>query len=320
MTLDLTAWALLAAIGGLSGFTAGLMGIGGGLIVVPSLIYVLPHIGVAGPDAPKIATATSLALVIPTALASAQAHAARGAVSLKYVAILAPAIMIGAFGAAALAQFIDGRVIIVVFAAHAAAFAWGLLRQAKAKAAPTAADRGSSDVVEVGLKSVGGGALASLLGFGGGFFCVPILSRFVPMTTAIGTGAALGLPLATAGVIAHLAAPTPASCAAGCAGALYLPAIAAIGGVAVLAAPAGAAVAHVLPVPILRRIFAALLLSNAFVMSWRIIPPLPAIGPAILREAAGALLDPLCRPKSGIGSLSGRSIGNRANAKRDAAL
>ena len=86
-------------------------------------------------------------------------------------------------------------------------------------------------------------------------------------------------------------------------GALYLPAIAAIGGVAVLAAPAGAAVAHVLPVPILRRIFAALLLSNAFVMSWRIIPPLPAIGPAILREAAGALLDPLSRPNSGIGSL-----------------
>jgi uncharacterized protein len=296
MTLDLTAWALLAAIGGLSGFTAGLMGIGGGLIVVPSLIYALPHIGVAGPDVPKIATATSLALVIPTALASAQAHAARGAVSLKYAAILAPAIMIGAFGAAALAQFIDGRVIIVVFAAYAAAFAWGLLREPKAKAAPKAAGRGSSDIVEVGIKSVGGGALASL-GFGGGFFCVPILSRFVPMTTAIGTGAALGLPLATAGVVAHLAAPTPASCAAGCAGTLYLPAIAAIGGVAVLAAPAGAAVAHVLPAPILRRIFAALLLLNAFAMSWRIIPPLPAIGPAIFREAGARLLDPVCRPK-----------------------
>jgi uncharacterized protein len=293
MTLDLTAWALLAAIGGLSGFTAGLMGIGGGLIVVPGLIYALPHVGVAGPDVPKIATATSLALVIPTALASAQAHAARGAVSLKYAAILAPAIMIGAFGAAALAHFIDGRVIIFVFAAYAAIFAWGLLRQAKA--APKAESR--SGVVEVGLKSVGGGALASLLGFGGGFFCVPILSRFVPMTTAIGTGAALGLPLATAGVIAHLAAPAPASCAGGCAGALYLPAIAAIGGVAVLAAPAGAAVAHVLPVPVLRRIFAALLLSNAFVMSWRIIPPLPAIGPAIFREAAARLLDPVCRPK-----------------------
>ena len=112
------------------------MGIGGGLIVVPSLIYALPHVGVAGPDVPKIATATSLALVIPTALASAQAHAARGAVSLKYAAVPAPAIMIGAFGAAALARFIDGRVIIVVFAAYAAIFAWGLLRQAKAKAAP----------------------------------------------------------------------------------------------------------------------------------------------------------------------------------------
>jgi uncharacterized protein len=295
MTLDLTAWALLAAIGGLSGFTAGLMGIGGGLIVVPSLIYALPHVGVAGPDVPKIATATSLALVIPTALASAQAHAARGAVSLKYVAILAPGIMIGAFGAAALAQFIDGRVIIVVFAVYAAVFAWGLLRQAKAKAARKA--EGRADIVEVGLKSIGGGALASLLGFGGGFFFVPILSRFVPMTTAIGTGAALGLPLATAGVIAHLAAPTPAGCAAGCAGALYLPAIAAIGGVAVLAAPAGAAVAHALPVPVLRRIFAALLLLNAFNMSWQIIPPLPAIKPAILREAAGSLLNPLCRAK-----------------------
>ena len=117
------------------------------------------------------------------------------------------------------------------------------------------------------------------------------------MTTAIGTGAALGLPLATAGVIAHLTAPTPESCSAGCAGALYLPAIVAIGGVAVLTAPAGAAVAHVLPVPILRRVFAALLLLNAFNMSWRIIPPLPTIGPAILLEAAASLRDPLCRPK-----------------------
>jgi uncharacterized protein len=297
MTLDLTAWALLAAIGSLSGFTAGLMGIGGGLIVVPSLIYALPHFGVAGPDVPKIATATSLALVIPTALASAQAHAARGAVSLKYVAVLTPAIMLGAFGAAMIAQFIDGRVIIIVFAAYAAVFAWGLLRQAKAKAAPKANSRNSSDMVKVGLKSLGGGALASLLGFGGGFFCVPILSRFVPMTTAIGTGAALGLPLAAAGVIAHLTAPTPASCSAGCAGALYLPAIVAIGGVAVLTAPTGAAVAHVLPAPILRRVFAALLLLNAFNMSWRIIPPLPGIGPAILREATASLLDPLCRPK-----------------------
>ena len=295
MTLDLTTWALLSMIGGLSGFTAGLMGIGGGLIVVPSLIYALPHVGVVGPDVPKIATATSLALVIPTALASAQAHASRGAVSLKYVAILAPAIMIGAFCAAALAQFIDGRIIIVVFVAYAIVFAWGLLRQTKAKATRKTESR--SHIVEVGLKSVGGGALASLLGFGGGFFCVPILSRFVPMTTAIGTGAALGLPLATAGVIAHLTAPTPENCAAGCAGALYLPAIAAIGGVAVLAAPAGAAVAHFLPVPILRQIFAALLLLNAFTMSWQIIPPLPAIGPAILREAAGSLVNPLCRSK-----------------------
>ena len=101
------AWGMLAAVGCVSGLSAGLLGIGGGLIVVPSLIYGLPLLGIAGPDVPKIATATSLALVIPTALASAQAHAAKGAVCLKSAALLAPGIIAGSFLAGTLAPVLN---------------------------------------------------------------------------------------------------------------------------------------------------------------------------------------------------------------------
>ena len=73
--MEAIGWGLLIAAGWLTGFCSGLLGIGGGLVVVPAMIVGLPMLGVSGSELSKIATATSLLLVIPTSIASAQAHA-----------------------------------------------------------------------------------------------------------------------------------------------------------------------------------------------------------------------------------------------------
>jgi uncharacterized membrane protein YfcA len=73
-------WPLLVAVGCLSGFFSGLLGVGGGMMLVPALIAALPMLGVHGTEIAKIAIATSVATIIPTAVASAQQHGAKGAI------------------------------------------------------------------------------------------------------------------------------------------------------------------------------------------------------------------------------------------------
>ena len=291
------AWGMLAAVGCVSGLSAGLLGIGGGLIVVPSLIYGLPLLGISGPDVPKIATATSLALVIPTALASAQAHAAKGAVCLRSAAFLAPAIIAGSFLATTLAPVLDPRIIVVVFVSYTIVFTWGLLRPPRPNkiAAPGKLD--AKHLAGTALKSVSGGALAALLGFGGGFFCVPILSRFVSMKTAIGTASTLGLPLAAAGVVGYLQAPSPEACGSGCAGVIFMPAVGAIGVASVLTAPIGARLAHTLPVALLKRVFAVLLLITAVSLAHKYMPAIPRPEP-YMKAVLLRLAEPVCRGRT----------------------
>ena len=74
----MSSWPLLIGLGGLSGFLSGLLGIGGGAVIVPALVLALPMLGIEGEALPKIAIATSVATMIPTAIASAQHHGARG--------------------------------------------------------------------------------------------------------------------------------------------------------------------------------------------------------------------------------------------------
>jgi uncharacterized membrane protein YfcA len=288
----LLTWGFFAALGCLSGLLAGLLGIGGGLIVVPGLIFGLPLLGVSGPEVPKIAVATSLALVIPTGLASVQTHAAKGAVGFRYAALLAPAVIAGSFLAALLARFLDSRLILFAFAGFAIVFAARLLRQNEA-AAPAKPER-AGKAAALALKVMGGSALACLLGLGGGFFSVPLLSRFLPMKTAIGTSSLLGLPLAAAGVAGYLLGPKPAGCETACAGAIFVPALAGIGVLSVLTAPLGANLAHLLPVPLLKRVFAGLLLLTAASLTFKAMPPVN--GPELnTRAFLVKLIKPACR-------------------------
>ena len=122
--------------------------------------------------------------------------------------------------------------------------------------------------------------MSSLLGLGVAWFTIPMLVRFGSMPRAIGTSAALCLPMAAFGIAGFVVSPTPAGCPSGCSGYVYLPAVAAIGISAVLAAPMGARLTHVLPVRALRSLYALFLILAAANLTYKSLPVASAAGEA----------------------------------------
>lgn len=265
---------MLVGAGWLTGFLSGLLGIGGGLVIVPALIFGLPLIGVSADELAKVAIATSLVLIVPTSLAGSQAHAARGNLDWELWAAMAPSIVAGGLVAAMLVQHISAALLTLLFAGFAFVSAWRLLRNsAPSAAANTAPTR--LGLAGMALKAFGGGALSTALGTGVAFFAVPILSRWVPLARAIGTASALALPMAIAGAAGYLLAPQPAGCAA-CTGYVHFQAVAAVGVGTVLAAPLGAQLTVVLPARRLRQLFALLLIAGTIALLPKTLPELAA--------------------------------------------
>jgi uncharacterized protein len=273
-------WGLLMAAGSLSGFCSGLLGIGGGLIIVPVLIFGLPLLGEGSPELVKIAMATSLASVIPSSLASTQAHASRGNIDWELWAAMAPSIVIGGILISLGIEHISAVLLIMLYVAFALMTAGRLLRSASAAPGPVI-ELTASRLAAMSGKGVIGGAIATALGLGVGFFAVPILSRFMAMPRAIGTTSALALPMAIAGVAGYVFAPTPQGCG-GCTGYTHIPAVAAISICAVLAAPLGAQASQKLPVARLRQSFAILLIFGAVSLLHKKLPEISAEAHAAL--------------------------------------
>jgi uncharacterized membrane protein YfcA len=257
------AWALCAGIGLLSGFLAGLLGVGGGTVIVPALILAAQALGIGADDAVQVAMATSLAIVIPTSISSARAHASYGAIDWRAFGRLAPGIAAGALGgtlaAATLGRALGGRLALVAFIVFALCACVRLLtrRAAPMQAALPAALPGLPGLIG---RSVVIGLVSALAGVGGGLLSVPLLARHIPIKRAIGTAAALGLPLAAAGLAGYLLDGRGARCTPGCIGAVFLPAVLGVSLTAIVTAPLGAALARRWPVRRLERVFAALLL------------------------------------------------------------
>ena len=262
-------WILYVSVGSISGFLAGLLGIGGGMVIVPAMLFALPLAGVGGPEIMKFAVATSLAIVIPTAIASAQAHAARGSVSWKAFVRMTPGVMIGALAGAIFAAEVNPRIVAMLFLAFALHTAVRMIRGARRATTAAAPLPGA---VVLSFKGMCIGALSSMLGIAGAALVVAVLSRHVEMTRAIGTAAATGLPLAVASVIGYALASPPTGCSQGCVGYVFLPAVGAVGVAAVLTAPWGARAAHALPVAALKRAFGCLLLLVAANLAHKTFP------------------------------------------------
>ncbi len=256
----------LLGLGAITGILSGLLGIGGGLVIVPVLIIALPALGIDAAEAPKIAAATSLATVVPVAFASAQAQAQKGNVDWYLWFLLMPAIIGGAVLTATYAGGLDAWIVVLAFIVFALYSASRLLRGHQTQAEGSGPPR-LAVLTPWGLLS---GAVSTLLGISPATMVIPYLARSTTLRRAIGTAAALSPPMALAGTIAYLAAPP--ACPT-CVGFVYLPAVAAIAITAVLAAPIGVLLAHALPVSVLKRSFAVVLILAAGDIAYKTFSP-----------------------------------------------
>jgi uncharacterized membrane protein YfcA len=263
MTLSLVV--ALLTLGAFTGLAAGLLGIGGGMLMVPFMTMALDAIGFPHDDVVKVAIATSLTTIVFTSVSSVRAHHARGAVRWDVVRTLVPGILAGSLVAAQLAHLVPGRVLTAFFGLF---IGWSALRMLSARKPPV--DRQLPGTG--GMLVAGGviGALSALLGAGGAFITVPFLvRRNLPMLNAVATSAACGFPIAFAGTVGYAWAGWSASLPEHTVGYVYLPALACISAASVTTAPLGARLAHALPTATLRRVFAALLIALATYMLWR---------------------------------------------------
>lgn len=257
----------LAALGLVTGFLAGLLGIGGGMIMVPFISAMLSGRGVEPGLAVKMAIATSMATIIFTSVSSVRAHHKKGAVRWDIVKSLAPGIVLGAM-VASLGVFalLKGASLYFVFAAFVA-FSGSQMFLDK-KPAPTRQLPGTA-----GLLGAGGviGALSGLVGAGGGFVSVPFMTWCnVAIHNAVATSAALGFPIALANVVGYvIAGQGLQGVPAYSFGYLWLPALVVIASCSVLMAPLGARAAHALPVKKLKRAFAVVLFTLAIYMLYK---------------------------------------------------
>ena len=267
MPIDVTLVVELLLLGSFTGFLAGLLGIGGGMLMVPFMTLILSARGVESGLAVKMAIATSMATILFTSISSVRAHHRRGAVRWDLVRRLAPGIVAGGLiGGAGVFATLRGSMLALLFAGFVAFSATQMLLDRKP--APSRQMPGA-----LGSAGAGGaiGFISGLVGAGGGFISVPFMTWCnVAMHQAVATSAALGFPIALANTLGYviggrdLPAPLP-----GALGYLWLPGLAVIACASVLTAPLGARAAHALDVRRLKRVFACVLYVLAAYMLGR---------------------------------------------------
>jgi uncharacterized membrane protein YfcA len=267
MFLEPTLIAELAALGLLTGFLAGLLGIGGGMVMVPFLTLMLGDQGVSADLAVKMAIATSMATIIFTSISSVRAHHKKGAVRWELVKGLAPGIVMGSF-LASMGAFaaLKGSYLALFFALFVGFSATQMFLDKKP--APNRQVPGTP-----GLLGAGGviGFLSGMVGAGGGFVSVPFMTWCnVAIHNAVATSSALGFPIALANVIGYVVAGQGVpNLPEHSFGYLWLPGLVVIASCSVFMAPMGASAAHKLPVKQLKRTFAFVLYLLAAYMLYK---------------------------------------------------
>jgi uncharacterized membrane protein YfcA len=253
----------LLALGAFTGFFAGLFGIGGGGIMVPilTLLFVQQHF--PAEHLVHMALATSMAAIVPTAIASLRAHHKHHAVLWPVVITLAPGILLGTFAGTFLASYLSAKPLAIIFSCFMAGVALQMVFNRKPPAAHPLPGRLPLSAVGSGI-----GAVSALVAIGGGTLTVPFLVWCnVALPIAIGTSAAVGLPIALSGAAGyvvnglgqeHLPPYTF--------GYIFWPAVIAMAAMSFITAPLGASLAHRLPVTLLKKLFSLLLLGLSLQM------------------------------------------------------
>ena len=240
----------------ISGFVAGLLGVGGGLILVPLLVWLFTLQGFNTAHIMLMALGTSLAVISFTAISSVRAHHAHGAINWSTVKHISPGIIIGTLFGVWLASQLSSIFLHYFFVAFLFYAATQMLLNFK-----PAAHRELPGTLGMTLVGSSIGLVSSWVGIGGGTLSVPfMLWCNVKLHASIATSAAIGFPIAVAGAAGYLitgwATTTLPPYSAGY---IYLPALIAIASTSMLTAPLGARLAHRLPVTVLKRLFSVLL-------------------------------------------------------------
>jgi uncharacterized membrane protein YfcA len=264
--MDLTLILLLLVLGAVGGFSAGLLGIGGGMVLVPFTTMLFTARNFPQEYVVHMAIATSLATILFSSVSSMRAHHQRGAVVWPIVKLLAPGILIGSWIGPWVGKQMNSSGLSLFFAVFVALSATLMLLDKKPAAV--------RDLPKApGMFAAGGviGILAGLVGTGGGFISVPFMTWCnVRIHNAVATSAALGFPIALAGTLSNIyygmGIPRLPS---GSLGFIYLPALLVLSLASVTMAPLGARMAHSLPVKSLRKVFALVLYALTAYMLYK---------------------------------------------------
>jgi uncharacterized membrane protein YfcA len=256
----INAWPIGIALMGtgiLAGILAGLLGVGGGIVIVPVLYFLLQGFGVSSASAMAIATATSLATIVPTAISSVRAHHKKGNVDVELLKLWGGIILLTAIGGSLIASSVSGNFLTWMFGIIAVLVSLNMLFRANAPALFSKLPGKPGQVLMA--SSVGG--LSVMIGIGGGTIGVPLLTSFnVAAHRAVGTAAAFGLLIALPGVITLLiVGQTPVDAPIGTWRLVNIPAFLFIIPLTVLFAPVGAKIGAKLNSQQLKKAFAVVL-------------------------------------------------------------
>lgn len=260
-----TDFLLYPLIGALAGLSAGMFGVGGGLVIVPALVLCFAARNVADTLVMPLALGTSLAAIVVTAISSTRAHHRLANVDWGHCLALSPGIVVGVVLGANVATDLPAPVLKLAFGAFALLMALQML----INAVPPPS-RKVPGQMGLGLSGVVVGFLSALFGIGGGSITVPYLSFCgVRMQRAVGTAAACGLPIAVAGALANISLgwgrpQLPAYST----GFVYWPAFFGVAIFSIPSARVGAHLAQRLTAVKLKRIFATYLLAVAIFFIW----------------------------------------------------
>jgi uncharacterized protein len=245
------------ATGLFTGLLSGLLGVGGGLIMVPVLSFMFARSGFPAAFIMQMALGTSLAVIIITSIASSRAHHSHQNVDWAIVQNIAFGIMLGAFFGSFVAAKFDSNLLKILFIIYVFAVAFQILLEYTPNPARILPLRPALNCVGVFI-----GWVSSFVGIGGGTLSVPFLIYCnVNTKRAIGTSSAIGLPIAVAGAMGYAVSGLSISgLPSKSLGFIYLPAFAIIAAASLISAPVGAVLVQKLSVKKLKKIFAILLI------------------------------------------------------------
>ena len=255
------------ALGAFTGIFAGLFGIGGGGIMVPILTYIFMKLAFPTEHIVHMALATSMTAIVPTAIASLRAHNARNAVLWSVVLKITPGILLGTFAGTFLAAYLTTKPLAIFFSCFMAIIALQLLFNAKPKPSRQLPNTLALNAVGSGI-----GGISALVAIGGGTMTVPFLMWCnIALPVAIGTSAAVGLPIAFSGAVGYVVNGwSVANLPDYTLGFMYYPAVIMMASASFFTAPIGAKLAHTLPIPLLKKLFALLQISLSVQMLYTV--------------------------------------------------